>query len=154
MKTTNYILPLAAFAAGSLFAKSQSGAAVGAVTAKGMQRAQINQYILDAIDTEGYDVEADTDKEKLQFLFDTFKSEYGWMIARKGLYGAFTEWLQGVPSAIRIDIYYSEIIKLAKQWGSLPQNATERQEDKITENWFPFMANRIFQLFRKHGINY
>lgn len=31
MKTTNYILPLAAFAAGALFAKSQSGASVGAV---------------------------------------------------------------------------------------------------------------------------
>jgi len=29
MKTTNYILPLAAFAAGALFAKSQSGAVSG-----------------------------------------------------------------------------------------------------------------------------
>jgi hypothetical protein len=152
MKTTNYILPLAAFAAGALFAKSQSGAAVGKVSTKDLN-AQVFPYILDAIDTDGYDVEADTNKEKLQFLFDTFKSEYGWMIARKGLYGAFTEWLQGVPTVIRIDIYNSEILELAEKWGSIPHNATSRQEDKIIDNWFNFITNKTFQLFRKYGIN-
>lgn len=32
MKTTNYILPLAAFAAGALFAKSKSNSSIGAMT--------------------------------------------------------------------------------------------------------------------------
>ena len=75
------------------------------------------------------------------------------MIARKGLYGAFTEWLQGVPSAIRIDIYNSEILELAEKWGSIPHNATSRQEDKIIDNWFNFITTKTFQLFRKYGIS-
>ena len=98
MKTNNYILPLAAFAAGAIFAKSQSGAAVGKVSTKDLN-AQVFPYILDAIDTDGYDVEAHTPKEKLQFLFDTFKSEQGYNNNRVGLYRAFSEWLSGLPSA-------------------------------------------------------
>lgn len=46
---------------------------------------QENKYILAAIDASGYDVATPTtDKEKLQFLHDTFHSEYDFNIKRIG----------------------------------------------------------------------
>ena len=33
---------------------------------------KINKYIIDAIDSSGYDENPKTDQEKLQFLYDTF----------------------------------------------------------------------------------
>jgi len=113
----------------------------------------INDYIFERIDTEGYDVVAITDKEKLQFLYDTFKSEYGYMITRVGSQKAYQEWLQGLPSAFNIDFYNVDILKVAKQMGSLSANPTEKQEDKIIDNWWSYVANKTFQLFRKYKIN-
>lgn len=110
------------------------------------------RYIIDSIDGEAYNVELTTDTEKLQFLYDTFKNEYGYAIERYGQVRAFTEWLQGLPTAINLDFYNDEIIELAKLWGSLPENATEKQEQKIIANYYNFMANKAFILFRTHKI--
>jgi hypothetical protein len=46
-----------------------------------------------------------------------------------------------------------EILELAKEWGSLPADATERQEQAILDNWFNFAANKTAQLFRAHVID-
>ena len=116
------------------------------------------QYILDNITSDGYieegQKEPSTDKEKLQFLMDTFKSEYGWAIERYGIYKAFTEWLMGLPSVFSIDFMNYDILQLAKKWGSIPENATERQENKILANWWNFITVKTFQLFNKHHIKY
>ena len=114
----------------------------------------VKAYILDAIDNSGYDdaKELKTDAEKLQFLMDTFKSEYGWSIERKGQYKAFEEWIQGLPSSFNIDFENYRILELAKAWNSIPSDATERQEYKILANWFNFITIKTFQLFRKHKI--
>lgn len=112
-------------------------------------------YILNAIDAEGYDLQKlpETDTEKLQFLADTFKSEYGWMIERVGGQNAMREWIMGLPSSFNIDFENYRIIELAKEWNSIPANATEREEDKILNNWFNLIAAKTFQLFRKHNIS-
>lgn len=114
----------------------------------------VKAYILEAIDNQGYNnaKELKTDAEKLQFLFDTFKSEYGWSIERKGMSNAFADWIMGLPSSFNIDFENYKIIELAKLWGSIPKNASEAQEDKILENWFNFITVKTFQLFRKHKI--
>lgn len=121
-----------------------------------MGRAEQNKfyekYIIDAISTDGYDVKAKTAKEKMQFLKDTFKSEYGYAIAQKGEQGAMADWLSGLPSAINIPFEYSEIIDLAKKAGTLAQNATDAQESKVTDNYFNYMANKIRILFKKYKV--
>ena len=113
-------------------------------------------YILDTI--EPYDdKELNTDKEKLQFLYDCFFSEY-WYDYNKQRYAGnqvrgFADWLAGLPSVFTVAFEWYDIISLAKRWGSLPEDATERQEDKICENWFNLVANKTFQLFKRHNIN-
>jgi hypothetical protein len=61
-------------------------------------------FILRNIDLEGYDLENTADN-----LYNTFISEYGFMVPRVGIYNAFQEWLRGVPSAINLPIYYYDV---------------------------------------------
>jgi hypothetical protein len=116
--------------------------------------ANINNYLLNVIDGENYGKVLNIDTEKLQFVADIFKSEYGYMIRRIGYQPALKEWFSGLPSAINIDFGDYRIIELAKEFGSLPDNATENQEDKIIANWFNYMAYKLVQLFRKNKINF
>lgn len=113
----------------------------------------LNEYIIDSIQPDGYNVNPKTVKDKLQFLADTFNSEYGHMIKRVGYQNAFKEWISGAPSSFAIDHEYYEIIKLAKKMGSIPNNATSKQEDKIILNYYNFMAAKTLMLMRKYKIN-
>lgn len=54
----------------------------------------VNAYLLDAVDGENYGRELTTDKEKVNFVMDTFKSEYLHQNNRKGnMCNLFAEWL-------------------------------------------------------------
>ena len=115
------------------------------------------KYIIDSVDENAklnYNLEKDleTDKDKLKFVLDTFRSEYDFEIKRRGDIVAFSEWLKGLPTAINIDFENYTILEIAKKWGSLPENPTERQEEKILANWFNFIANKFFQLCSKYKI--
>ena len=112
-----------------------------------------NKVILDAINPDDYGVHPKGNKEKLEFLMKTFKSEYGHEIPRMGMVNAFREWTQGLPTAFGIPFENYEILKMAKKGGSLPANATDKQEDKILANYWNFMAVKTFQLFRKYKVN-
>lgn len=110
-------------------------------------------YILHSIVSEDYNNKPLKGyKNKLKFLYETFKSEYGFNIQRYGEVGSFREWLMGLPSAISIVFTNYDIIQLAKKWGTLPKNATEKQEDRIIENYFNLIAVNAFQLFSKYKI--
>lgn len=108
---------------------------------------EVKIYILENIDGENYGRELNTTAEKIRFLEETFYSEYGFFVQRYGRQGAIKEWLQGLPTAVHIDFLNHEILKLAVKWGSIPENASEKQEDKILDNWFDFIAVKIGQLF-------
>ena len=116
------------------------------------------QYILDRIDFDGYDFPSDatiTTEGKLNCLAETFKSEYchEYNLRRYGSYQRImAEWLAGLPSCINIPFYNHDILKLAKEMGSLPEDATEKQEDRILENYWNFIAQQIFKMFRKFNI--
>jgi hypothetical protein len=116
-------------------------------------KAYYQKEILERINPDGYDVKPNTPKEKLQWLKDTFKSEYGFAISRMGESKALSEWLAGIPSAINLPFYNNEILEFAKKGGSLPANPTESQEDKILANYWDFMANQIQQAWRKYKVN-
>lgn len=111
-------------------------------------------YIISNIDETPYGIQFDDGKEKdkLQFLYDTFIAEYGWNIPRQGIYKSFTEWLQGLPSVFTVAFMNYDIIQLAIKWGSLPEKHTDAQAQKILDNWFNFVMVHSFKLFKKYKI--
>jgi len=102
-------------------------------------------YILDCIDSEDDLIGKELNREeKIKYLFDRFNSEYGWNIQRVGKQKALEEWLSGL--AINIPYTHFDIIELAKNMGSVNQNLSTVQEDRIIENYFNFMAYMVLLL--------
>tara|TARA_R100000541_G_C1886204_1_gene82986 strand:+ start:897 stop:1280 length:384 start_codon:yes stop_codon:yes gene_type:complete len=85
---------------------------------------------------------------KVQTFFKVFNDEYGYEITRQGEYNALTEYMQNQPSSISLPCYYHEQIELAKELGSIPQDATDKQEQKIIDNFYNFFTNYLLQLKR------
>ena len=98
-------------------------------------------YILSTIEEDGEGKPLTTDKEKINYIFDRFNSEYGFMIERVGKQKAMSEWLSGL--ALDLEYYYSDIIKLAIKMGSIDENPSEKLQSKICQNYWDFMANVI-----------
>jgi len=108
----------------------------------------LDQYILEAIDSSGYELEAITGKEKLEFLVSTFKSEYGYPENIKrygGLQKTFESYLQGLPSSFNIDFEYSEIINRGMEMGMISTESTQSEQRAFCNQWWP----RIFMGVRK-----
>ena len=102
-------------------------------------------YILDCLDSEDDLTDKSlTDQEKINYLFDRFNSEYGFMVQRVGKQNALAEWLSGL--AINIDYYYEDIIKLAVKMGSIDANPSEELQERVCNNYWNFMANIILSL--------
>lgn len=113
----------------------------------------VKLYILSCIDASGYqENEPQTTQDKIDFLRDTFYSEKGYTVKQIGEVNAIKEWLQGLPTCLHIEFMNYRILELAKLWGSLPENASEKQEDKILENYFNLLSNKICQLFSGYRI--
>lgn len=111
------------------------------------------RVILDGIDNSNYsDKELSTNAEKIAFLHATFQAEYGWAIERYGMQGALREWLQGLPSAIAIPFYNFDILHLAVDCGNLKRNASEKDQEKILNNYWNYMAAKILQLFEGYHV--
>ena len=62
-------------------------------------------------------------------------------------------WLMGLPSCFNIDFENYRILEIAKEWGSLAQNAAPHDEDKIISNWFNFISAKTIQLIKKNGVS-
>jgi hypothetical protein len=107
----------------------------------------VKRYIIANIIADGYQQDPETIAEKISFLNDTFLSEYGFNIARYGKQGAIKEWLQGLPSAVALPYMNCDVITLAVETGGLEPVSTEKQAQRIVENYFNFMAAKILQLF-------
>ena len=104
------------------------------------------KHIMDGID-EGINGEPlTTNQEKTNYIFDRFKSEYGWKISRVGKQAAIAEWLQGL--ALPIAFYNDDIIDLAIECGSIDENPSDKLKQKVLNNYWSFMANIILGL---HG---
>ena len=116
-----------------------------------------NNYIINAIDFSDYEaISATTTEEKLQALYNAFVSE-NWFKNNQIRYNynkieGFQNWIQGLPNCFNIEFMNSNILDLAVKFGSLPNNATEKEEDKILNNYWHFIAAKTFQLFRKYNI--
>ena len=112
---------------------------------------QIRQYILDCIELEG------SAKEKLQSVLTAFDSEFNFQNNKKiypNLQNRFSEYLQGLPSSMSVAYSYCDILDFARQIGSLRENATEEQEDKILSNWWNWITNEFFKLCEEENVEY
>ena len=118
---------------------------------------QIKQYLIDSITLDGYtDPEGNpynekilSDSEKIAAAKRTFESEMGWLIERSGQHKACVDWLSGLCSTMDIPWSYDDILTLAYKTGGLKEGDSEKRENYICENYFPFMATKLLQLFNK-----
>jgi len=99
------------------------------------------KYILSTIETENEDKPLKTDQDKIQYIFDRFNSEYGFMIERVGKYKAMSEWLSGL--ALDIEFYNNAIVDLAIKMGSIDPNPNDKLKNTVAANYWDFMANII-----------
>jgi hypothetical protein len=98
-------------------------------------------YILGTIEEDGDGKPLKTEQEKINYIFDRFNSEYGFMIERVGKQKAMTEWLQGL--ALDIEYWNDNIVPLAIKMGSIDENPNEKLQAKVIDNYWSFMANVI-----------
>lgn len=105
--------------------------------------------IIARIDFDGY-FEADamptTGDEKIIMLVETAKTEASHEFSRNGDMGGLQYWLSGLPSVIDLPVYNGEVIEFAEKIGSV-ENPTEKECEKITENFYRFMAVNILQMY-------
>jgi len=98
--------------------------------------------------------ETTTPKEAYTEIFRRFNAEACYPDNLKRIpnnQARFADWLQGIPVNIAFNNY--EILQLAKSWNSLPEHPTERQEDKILENYWLFMAVNFAKFARRAGVD-
>lgn len=108
-------------------------------------------YILDSVYSDVIDTESMTDKERIEFLLDTFfeeKCKYD----RSGMctFDLLREWLQGLPSAINIAFSYYDIAVTGKSMGYCKD---ARSESRFINNWWTILASNILRLARIYEIN-
>jgi len=99
------------------------------------------KYILDCVQLDCEEKELKTDQEKINYIFDRFYDEYGFMIEQVGKQKAMSEWLSGL--ALPIEYYYDDIVKLAIEMGSIDENPSDKLRNKVEQGYFDFMANII-----------
>ncbi len=119
-----------------------------------LYNATIKAYILDAIEM---DADAPTDKEKLQYLYNTFMSEayYPDALKRHGnLTNVFTEWSRGLPSTFNIAVSNYDIMELLKSWDVITDETPMKKQDAFIENYWNYMSNRVFTLMSRAGVKY
>lgn len=98
-------------------------------------------YLLDLITSE--DQILITDKDKVIYLFKTFRDEFNFRINQIGLRDALAEWLQGMPSAIELDYWDDDIVKIGKSWGYCK---TPYKERIFIANWYIQAANNLIKI--------
>lgn len=111
----------------------------------------IQSYILDSIDSEGYEIKTETPTEKLEFLFDCFEVEFNYknnQLRYPNFQNRFANWLQGLPSVINLPYQEYEILELSKNLLEV-DTLSEKLEDQIIKNYWSFMAYHIIKLKNK-----
>jgi hypothetical protein len=110
------------------------------------------EYIINTIDSEPYDVVTKTEEEKVLFLYATFINEMGWNISNLGLQNSLTEWFQGLPTVFPLAFTNYDILELAKKWGTLEANPSEAKEDRYLKMYWNMLASNAISLFKKYDV--
>lgn len=114
---------------------------------------KVQNYIIEVIDASGYDLDPQTEKDKLQFLASVIQDQYLFkynFIRFGSVENVTTEWIKGCPSCFNVEYYPHKIIEIETSFGNPPSN--EASEEYMIESWFSFLSKMLMQLFRKYGI--
>ena len=114
-------------------------------------------FIINAINSDGYDIDLKTDLEKLQWMITIFKKEafyLNWEKRYGNIVNLFSEHLQGLPSWLNIPFNNYDILQLLRSWGVVNEKTTEKKEDELLANYWKWVANKVFVLARRAGVNY
>ena len=107
----------------------------------------VKLYLMECM--EGYlpcEVPEDaTIDERIQLTREHFECVMDYEIKRNGRVLALESWLRGLP--LNIEYNWCDILELAVKWGSLPKDYTDKQAEKIQENYWHFIAIKLNQLF-------
>ena len=113
----------------------------------------IQNYLIDAINTDDHTTEATTHAEKLAFVMSCYQNEFNHIYNQKrhpNEQTRFAHWLAGLPSVLNIPFYNDDIVKLAKRLQEVETYPNEKNTTKrIIENYFNFMAFHILKLNAK-----
>lgn len=110
---------------------------------------RIYKYLLESIDFEDLEGEEITDRQKIDYLFAHFESEYGHEKRRTpNEQERLKGWLMGLPSYINIAFYNYDILELAKELHNT-KVLTEKEENKILENYWDHIAFMLLKLKRE-----
>ena len=108
-------------------------------------------YILDSVYSDVIDTESMTDKERIEFLLDTFFEEkYKDDRRRMCTFYLLREWLQGMTSAINVAFIPYDIAVTGKSMGYCKD---ARSESRFINNWWTILASNILRLARIYEIN-
>lgn len=86
--------------------------------------------------------------DKFRKIHEIFLSEYEHEIKRTSIQKAFENWLRGLPTNFTIAFYNHDILLLHKKLTVTVKNLTEKEEDKILENYWNLMAFKFFSILR------
>ncbi len=106
--------------------------------------AKVKAYLLPIIERKLEDYETETGNP-FAWVVEQAKKEVPHEFARKSEQDALAYWLSGM--ALDIDAYYCDIIATAEKWHEC--ELSEKEQEKVCENWFSFIALKILQYSRK-----
>lgn len=109
----------------------------------------VKQYILDCIDLECYGEAAETAQEAAQKVVSFIMNEADHPFNRKKLVSdqaIIADHIMGLPSYLNLAFSNYDILQLAIKWGSIPEKFTDKQSQKITDNYPMFIANKLMQI--------
>ena len=99
------------------------------------------KFILSTIEADGEGKPLKTDADKIAYLLAKFENECGFNTQRVGKQQAVADWLSGL--ALDIPFWNEDIIKLAVDMGSINPDPSEKIQERVTDNYWSFMANII-----------
>ena len=107
------------------------------------------QYILDCIDLECYDHTASSAQDAASKVVSFIMNEADHPFNRKKLVSdqaIIADHIMGLPSYFNLAFNNWDILQLAIKWGSIPKNHTEKQAQKIMDNYPMFIASKLMQI--------
>jgi hypothetical protein len=102
---------------------------------------ELKLALLETIDGDGYFATPTTQKEKRDFLRDTFQSEYGWAIPKMGKDKAIQEWLRGLPSALYYPFYVGNTADVVRS--VLNKEFRNQNDHELDDKYWPLLAQAV-----------
>ena len=108
-------------------------------------RTAVKKYLVELIDIDGYDMTSSTDAEKVTAAMKICRQEAGHIRNQQDM---IEYWFSGLCPVVSLPYLYVDILETAKKFTDFDE---ETESEKITENWFKYMAAQFCQLANKYN---